>query len=169
MMVTIFGIEATKRGVDLLTTETAFDVEVVSFTEGLDPDDFIKKYGASAFVELLAHGRDTLFAFKMRYHRKGLNLQNENERLSYLDLILTDMLTITSAVEREMYLKQLSSEFDISLDSLNEQYQQLFKEKRAQRKEVKNQFNFGPEPEIEPYFPEEEMVVQVDTQKGSLI
>ena len=80
------GIEATKRGVDLLTTETAFDVEVVSFTEGLDPDDFIKKYGASAFVELLAHGRDTLFAFKMRYHRKGLNLQNENERLSYLDL-----------------------------------------------------------------------------------
>ncbi|KRN74381.1 DNA primase [Carnobacterium maltaromaticum] len=162
------GIEATKRGVDLLTTETAFDVEVVSFTEGLDPDDFIKKYGASAFVELLAHGRDTLFAFKMRYHRKGLNLQNENERLSYLDLILTDMLTITSAVEREMYLKQLSSEFDISLDSLNEQYQQLFKEKRAQRKEVKNQFNFGPEPEIEPYFPEEEMVVQVDTQKRKL-
>nr|WP_315529853.1 DNA primase [Carnobacterium maltaromaticum] len=162
------GIEATKRGVDLLTTETAFDVEVVSFTEGLDPDDFIKKYGASAFVELLAHGRDTLFAFKMRYHRKGLNLQNENERLSYLDLILTDMLTITSAVEREMYLKQLSSEFDISLDSLNEQYQQLFKEKQAQRKEVKNQFNFGPEPEIEPYFPEEEMVVQVDTQKRKL-
>src|SRR5690606_10082654 len=75
------GIEATKRATDLLTEETHFDVEVVSFPEGLDPDDYIKQKSPESFVEFVRHGRDTLFNFKMRYYRKSLNLNNESERL----------------------------------------------------------------------------------------
>ena len=120
------GIEATKRATDLLTEETHFDVEVVSFPEGLDPDDYIKQKSPESFVEFVRHGRDTLFNFKMRYYRKSLNLNNESERLGYIEKILNEMLTIPSAVEREVYLKQLSEEFDLTLEILKEQFQQTF-------------------------------------------
>lgn len=120
------GIEATKRATDLLTEETHFDVEVVSFPEGLDPDDYIKQKSPESFVEFIRHGRDTLFNFKMRYYRISLNLNNESERLGYIEKILNEMLTIPSAVEREVYLKQLSEEFDLTLETLKEQFQQTF-------------------------------------------
>lgn len=120
------GIEATKRATDLLTEETHFDLEIVSFPEGLDPDDYIEKKGAEQFVEFVQHGRDTLFSFKMRYYRKSLNLSNESERFDYIEKMLTELLTVASAIEREVYLKQLAEEFDITLETLQEQFQQTF-------------------------------------------
>lgn len=134
------GIEATKRAADLLTEETHFDLEIVSFPEGLDPDDYIKQKGTEHFVEFIQHGRDTLFSFKMRYYRKSLNLSNESERLGYIETILTELLTVPSAIEREVYLKQLAEEFDITLETLQEQFQQTFYDyQREKAKEVKHQ------------------------------
>lgn len=134
------GIEATKRATDLLTEETHFDLEIVSFPEGLDPDDYIKQKGTEHFVEFIQHGRDTLFSFKMRYYRKSLNLNNESERLGYIETILAELLTVPSAIEREIYLKQLAEEFDITLETLQEQFQQTFYDyQREKAKEAKQQ------------------------------
>ena len=127
------GIEAAKRAADLLSEQSDFDLAVLSFPEGMDPDDFINEKGATAFEELTSHGRDTLFSFKMKYYRRNVNLKNESERLDYIEKILTEMLTIASAVEREMYMKQLAAEFDISTDSLNEQFQTRFYEQQKKR------------------------------------
>lgn len=127
------GVEAAKRAADLLSEQSDFDLAILSFPEGMDPDDFIKEKGATAFKELISHGRDTLFSFKMKYYRRNINLKNESERLGYIEKLLTEMLTITSAVEREMYMKQLAAEFDISIDSLNEQFQTKFYEQQKKR------------------------------------
>ncbi|MGY3777673.1 DNA primase [Isobaculum melis] len=126
------GIEATKRAIDILGTNPKFELSIVSLPDGLDPDDFIKKLGVDAYKELLAHGRDTLFSFKMRYFRKGKQLQNESERIAYIETILQELLTLSSAVERDVYLKQLAIEFDISVDTLKEQYQSLLANAKKQ-------------------------------------
>ena len=133
------GVEATKRASDLLSTETNFDIEIIQFSEGMDPDEYIKKNGADAFKELISHGRETLFGFKMAYYRKSLNLTNESERLGYIEKILTELLSVTSAVERELYFKQLANEFELSMDSLKEQFQQKFHDSRKQRTKDKQQ------------------------------
>lgn len=133
------GIEATKRASELLATETNFDIEIIRFSEGMDPDEYIKKNGSDAFKELIAHGRDTLFSFKMAYYRRSLNLSNESERLGYIEKILTELLSVTSAVERELYFKQLANEFELSMDSLKEQFQQKFHDSRKERTKEKHQ------------------------------
>lgn len=155
------GVEAAKRAADLLSEQSDFDLAILSFPEGMDPDDFIKEKGASAFKELISHGRDTLFSFKMKYYRRNINLKNESERLGYIEKILTEMLTITSAVEREMYMKQLAAEFEISIDSLNEQFQSRFYEQQQKRsKEPKRN---TPSPDVRSTtFP------QVHNQRGKL-
>ncbi len=126
------GIEATKRAADTFAEETHFDIEIVQFTDGMDPDEFIKKKGVASFNELIRHGRATHFNFIMQYYRRNIHLNNENERLNYIDKILTEMLNVPSAIEREHYFKQLSEEFDLSLAALEEQFQQIFHSRKSQ-------------------------------------
>lgn len=152
------GIEATKRASDLLAAETNFDIDIIRFAEGMDPDEYIKKNGADAFKELIAHGRETLFGFKMSYYRKSLNLSNESERLGYIEKILSELLSVTSAVERELYFKQLATEFELSIDSLKEQFQQKFHESRNKRTKEKQQ-------QSQQNHPAEANYPQVQTQK----
>ncbi|MDN6627000.1 MAG: DNA primase, partial [Pisciglobus halotolerans] len=130
------GIEAAKKAAETLKEETHFDIEVIPFDEGLDPDDYIKTKGDASFRELVTHGRETLFSFIMQYYRRNINLSNESERLNYLDTILEKMLAVPSAIEREHYFKQISDEFSISLNSLEEQFQQIFQIHKKKTKEL---------------------------------
>lgn len=139
------GLEATKRAADYFADETHFTVEIATFPENLDPDDYIKEKGKDSYKEFLAHGRDTMMSFLMRYHRKESNLENESERLTYIDTILHEMTRVPSAVERELYFNQLAEEFELSVEPLKEQFheyqtraqqqrtQQLRKEQQEQR------------------------------------
>ena len=94
----------------------------------------------------------------MSYYRKSLNLSNESERLGYIEKILSELLSVTSAVERELYFKQLATEFDLSIDSLKEQFQQKFHESRNKRTKEKQQ-------QSQQNHPAETNYSQVQTQK----
>ena len=80
-------------------------------------------------------------SFKFLYFRRGKNLQQEGDRLSYIEEIVKEISNLPKAVERDHYLRQLATEFSLSLDALKqEQEQMLFAEKRNSKgqKEVKN-------------------------------
>ncbi|EXJ22475.1 DNA primase [Alkalibacterium sp. AK22] len=144
------GMEATKRAADFVSKETHFSIEVASFPENLDPDDFIQTRGQEAFKEFLSHGRDTLVSFLMKYHRRDVNLKNESERLKYIEVVLKELARVTSAVERELYLNQLKDEFDLSLDALKEQLQMFVVEQQNARRKEKRQDKQNQQQEAEP-------------------
>ncbi|MCC5895858.1 MAG: DNA primase [Alkalibacterium sp.] len=135
------GLEATKRATDFINKETHFTIDIATFPENLDPDDFIQTKGKEAFIDFLTHGRDTLMSFLMKYHRKGLNLKNESERLKYIEVVLRELARVSSAVERELYLNQLQEEFELSVDALKEQLHSFItdqqKERRSERRKEK--------------------------------
>lgn len=132
------GLDASKRAMEYFLDQTHFNIEVVSFPEKLDPDDYIKTRGKESFNDFLVHGRDTYMSFLMKYHRNGLNLKNESERVSYIEKILKQMTVVSSPVERELYFNQLAQEFELSQDILKEQFQQYMLETQKNRtKELK--------------------------------
>ncbi|WP_208560149.1 DNA primase [Marinilactibacillus kalidii] len=132
------GLDATKRATEYFLDQTHFDIDIASFPEKLDPDDYIKSRGKEAYNEFLIHGRDTFMSFLMKYFRAGLNLKNESERLAYIEKVLKEMTVVSSPVERELYFNQLASEFDVSQDTLKEQFQQYLMETQKNRtKELK--------------------------------
>ena len=57
----------------------------------MDPDDYIKKYGAEKFRNDVIGASVTLMAFKLRYFRRGKNLQDEGERLRYIEEVLKEI------------------------------------------------------------------------------
>ncbi|TFE01123.1 DNA primase [Jeotgalibacillus salarius] len=96
-------------------------VKVAKLPSGEDPDDYIQKFGAEKFRTDIIQQPLSLMAFKMWYLRSGKSLQSEDGRLSYINAVLPEISELSSAVEKELYLKQLSDDTGVSFSSLEEQ------------------------------------------------
>jgi DNA primase len=124
------GIDAAYRAATMLT-EAGSHVRIALLPDGLDPDDYIKQSGGEKFQNDVIGASQTFMSFKIFYHRRGKNLQNEGDRLLYIEEILKEISRLEKAVERDHYLRQLANEFSLSLEALKQQQKQVYyQEKR---------------------------------------
>lgn len=138
------GIEAAFRAGNMLQG-AGCNVRVSSLPAGLDPDDFVREYGPDKFRNEIIEASLTLMAFKLQYYRRGKNLQNEGDRLLYIEEVLKEVSTLQKAVERDYYLRQLATEFSLSLEALTEQQKQYYfasKKGNAKKSSLQNNIPF---------------------------
>ena len=137
------GIEAAYKAGEMLQKANC-QVKVAVMPKGMDPDDYVKNYGEEKFRNDVIGSSLTFMGFKMLYFRKGKNLQVEGDRLLYLEEVLKEISLLESAVEKDLYLRQLSDEFNLSLEALKEQERQNYKQThpnaRNERKEPVQKF-----------------------------
>lgn len=129
------GQAATDRALSILDAHSRLGLSVVTVPEKLDPDEYLRKYGVTELQNLLQHGRQTPFAFKMHYQKKGLNLENEADRLNYLDIVMQDLAKVQSPVEQDLYLGQLANDFHLTRESLKQQLQMVRQTIRTERRQ----------------------------------
>ena len=171
------GVQATNRAIQLLQENSHFDLSIVSIPEKLDPDEYVRKYGAEAFQNLANHGRETVFSFKMNYHRLTRNMNKEKEQLDYVNELLRELTNVQSPLERDRYLNQIAQEFQLSVHSLEEQFNQLKQEQRSVQRQERQQFyqdEMMPPPMEEPVFEENHVqnklpLTQVQKAERSLL
>ena len=171
------GVQATNRAIQLLQENSHFELSIVSIPEKLDPDEYVRKYGAEAFQNLANHGRETVFSFKMNYHRLTRNMNNEKEQLDYVNELLRELTNVQSPLERDRYLNQIAQEFQLSVHSLEEQFNQLKQEQRSVQWQERQQFyqdEMMPPPMEEPVFEENHVqnklpLTQVQKAERSLL
>ena len=168
------GVQATNRAIQLLQENSHFDLSIVSIPEKLDPDEYVRKYGAEAFQNLANHGRETVFSFKMNYHRLTRNMNNEKEQLDYVNELLRELTNVQSPLERDRYLNQIAQEFQLSVHSLEEQFNQLKQEQRSVQRQEIYQDEMMPPPMEEPVFEENHVqnklpLTQVQKAERSLL
>ena len=171
------GVQATNRAIQLLQENSHFDLSIVSIPEKLDTDEYVRKYGAEAFQNLANHGRETVFSFKMNYHRLTRNMNNEKEQLDYVNELLRELTNVQSPLERDRYLNQIAQEFQLSVHSLEEQFNQLKQEQRSVQRQERQQFyqdEMMPPPMEEPVFEENHVqnklpLTQVQKAERSLL
>jgi DNA primase len=120
------GIEAAYRAGKMLTS-AGITVKVAMLSDGLDPDDYIKQNGTDKFRHEIIGSTVTWMSFKFLYFRRGKNLQNEGDRLLYIEEVLKEISKLNKAVEIDHYLRQLAGEFSLSLDALKQQLQPISK------------------------------------------
>lgn len=141
------GVAATDRAIGHLQESSHIDLSVISVPEKLDPDEYVKKYGQEAFMKLLEHGKETVFSFKMRYRRMNKNMSNEKEQVDYVQELLHDLLNVDSLIEQDRYLTQLSTEFQISRETLQQQLRDL-RQQRRNKKQTSKQAEAPPVQEV---------------------
>ncbi|WP_203361722.1 DNA primase [Bacillus sp. REN10] len=126
------GIQAAYRASEMLS-ESGCHVKVAMIPDKMDPDDYIKKHGAEKFHDNIIGTALTLMAFKMEYFKQGKNLQDEGQKLAYIEEVLKEIAKLQKAVERDYYLRQIADQFSLSLDALKQQEKQVFfKERKKQ-------------------------------------
>lgn len=137
------GIEAAFKTANLLR-QVGCDVKVSRMDEGMDPDDYILSYGGEVFYDKVIRTSDTYISFFMRYMKKEYNVKLEGDRINYIEVVVKQIAAIDNAVEREHYLQQLSKEFNVTMDTLNQEVQKfrqnmrVSKDKRSQKRYTTN-------------------------------
>jgi DNA primase len=109
------GQMATLRGLDILKS-VGLDVRVLLIPEGKDPDEFIRKNGKKAFMEL-AQKSLPLVDYKIRSVKSGLDLSEEEDKVKYIEQVLKILMELDS-IEKEIYVKKISEETGIRLQVL---------------------------------------------------
>lgn len=126
------GQNATKRALEMLSTNPKFDLEVVKLPDKLDPDEVIKKYGVTEFERIISNQYETPINFYLEFYAQGRNLDNENDQLDYIADILKELANIKDPIERDLYLNRLASRFGIEYQNLAAQLQTLITENQVQ-------------------------------------
>lgn len=123
------GIQAAQRALKLLKT-TDFEVEIVVIPNAQDPDEFIKTQGATSFQKLIAHKSLTPTAFMIEYLSQQYDLNNDADKVDFLNGALDYIVQVQSPVEQELYLNQLAQRLKISQTALQ---QELADKKKTQK------------------------------------
>ncbi|MBF8807819.1 MAG: DNA primase [Enterococcus lacertideformus] len=122
------GFEATNRGIELLRQNSRLQLSIIVIPEKLDPDEYLRKYGNDSLRELVYHGRETVFTFKCHYLKQDKNLENEKDKIEYLEDVLREISHVISPIEQDMYLSQLSADFQLSRETMQKQLRELRRE-----------------------------------------
>lgn len=121
------GQNAINRALKLVDEEAnrPLKLRVIQLPAGIDPDEYVQKYGGAQFRQYISHNEETPTSFQLRFLKRGLDLSNQSERLSYLNAALTMIAKITDPLGRDMYIQQLSREFKLDSQALAEQLQTI--------------------------------------------
>ena len=118
------GIEAAKRAAEMLDAEK-LKVKVAMLPNQLDPDEYIRMYGGQQFAEQIIAKPYTLIAFMMFYAKRNKHFQFENDTLQYIQEVLEYLVDKSSPIERDLYIRQLSTETNVSEEAIQSQLRHL--------------------------------------------
>ena len=97
---------------------------VIRLSGEKDPDEYIIANGAEAYKENVLEPI-TFFEFKMNYLKQNKDLSNVTDLTTYINDVLKDLANNDDAILRELTLKKISEEYDISLDILKSKLDDL--------------------------------------------
>lgn len=120
------GQRATSKVLNL-ARDAHLQCRVVQFPDGMDPDDFARQFGATAFVRQFQVKTLTEVQFLIQAARKVANLESPAGRTEYIRQVLLLLGDRASPIERDEELQKLSQEFHVSLDALQQELRGLAK------------------------------------------
>nr|WP_025022045.1 DNA primase [Ligilactobacillus hayakitensis] len=114
------GQNATKRALEIVEPTGNFTIEVIDIPEKLDPDEYIRKYGAVSFKSVVDNQRLSPIEFYLKYFENGRNMDNESEQAEYIDDILNELAKVKDSVQRELFVNRISDRFNLDKRGLEQ-------------------------------------------------
>lgn len=110
------GINATSRAIDIFL-QASVKPKIIELEGGLDPDDFIKKYGVEGFENKIKSAISYI-EFKIKKLKENFNLE-DSEGLSNFTIESAKILSsIKNPIERDIFVKDFSRKYNISYTAI---------------------------------------------------
>lgn len=119
------------------------DVSIVELDGGLDPDDYILKYGGDDFKNLVKNAI-TLSDYRIKRLKKNINLNSDLEKTEYINNVLAETSKIEDEIHQEFILKKLAKEFNISYNTLEKRLLSFKTENSKEEKKTEEELAIKP-------------------------
>jgi len=127
------GQKAAAKAIDILSA-AGVKLKVLSYTGAKDPDEFLRKKGVESFKAVMASAL-TATEYKIMKVRQSYNLVSSQDKADFIDKAAEILAENPNPVEREIYIKRIAKETDISVASITAQVNKIIHSKN--RKEFK--------------------------------
>ena len=111
------GVHAAERAVQMFKQAGGFNIGVVVLPEGLDPDEYVKKYGEDKYYSEVK-GALSATDFLLKRLAKKFNLNNDLDRINYLNEAVKEISNISDPVQQDLYLRKIADENKVSFEAL---------------------------------------------------
>ena len=117
------GMKATISSGDTFT-KMGCNVFVIPLSDGLDPDDYIIKYGKDSFINKI-NDAVPYSEYKIRLLKRSFNLNNVDDKTNYVNKVLQEIALEKDAIKIEIMLKNLAKDTDIWYNTLEKKLMEL--------------------------------------------
>lgn len=128
------GIKAALRAIEIFKNMNV-QLGVLSFPDGLDPDEFINKYGKAKFEELLKNANDPIDFKLQKLAEKNIS------KMEQIKEIIEFLADIKGNVIRDLYIDKSSRFIGVSKDSLRRDVDIVIKKKEQRTNYKTDNFN----------------------------
>ena len=111
------GVHAAERAVQMFKQAGGFNIGVVVLPEGLDPDEYVKKYGEDKYYSEVKGALSATDCLLKRLAKK-FNLNNDLDRINYLNEAVKEISNISDPVQQDLYLRKIADENKVSFEAL---------------------------------------------------
>ncbi len=106
------GIKATMRCLDILS-DLGATARVIQIPDQADPDEFLKKYGKEAFLQLIEDSQE-LVMYKIARYMETTNTDSIRGKMKVVEQLLPDLRKMQSAVARETAVRLVAAQLQVS-------------------------------------------------------
>ena len=128
------GVHATLSVGDMFLEE-GLEVKVLALPNPDDPDSYILREGKDKFLGLLDSALN-FNDFKLRKLKEKVDFRSDEETASYINQVLKETAKVNDNIRVELTLKKLAKEFDLSYNTLEMRFRELFKEKPKEKVQI---------------------------------
>ncbi|MBR4892872.1 MAG: DNA primase [Clostridia bacterium] len=133
------GKNAVTKAAEYLLFE-GIDVNVAILKGGKDPDEILKKSGSEYFLKLLKDA-PTYMEYLLDIEKEKVDITSIEGKINYARIATVHLSKLSDSLERELYIKKLSRELDISEELIYSELKKItsknkkFEEKKTEVKE----------------------------------
>ena len=143
------GQRATQRAIPILE-KAGIGVKVMQLRDAKDPDEYLKKFGADRFKNLLEESSNRV-EYQLAAITKKYDLQEDEQRVKYIQEAAEFVSTLQSAVQREVYGTRAAEAAGISFDAMKIEANKAFKRRIAREKKKQEKIDLAPARNLQPH------------------
>ena len=104
-------------------------IQGVNLYDNDDPDSFILKHGKERFEGLIKNAIN-YSDFKLKRLRDKVDFRSDEGKANYINRVIEETSKLDDSIRREVVLKRLAKEFDISYNTLEMRMNSLLKDEK---------------------------------------
>ena len=142
------GVSAAQRAIPLLE-KAGLKVRVLRMTGAKDPDEYIKAFGKDAFARLLDQSENQV-DYRLDQIRKKFNLEDDVQRVSFLQEAAQLIASLQSPVEREIYGGHAAQTAGISAEAMAQEVKKAFNARVRKQDKQRERRDLSPATKLQP-------------------